>query len=131
MPPARNDEHPLHVHPAILARARELRHPLTPAEQKLWQRVRNKQLGVVIRRQHPVWRFVLDFYCAEAHLAIEIDGDTHAEADQTAYDAARTEWLESRGYGVIRFTNDDVHKRLDGVLAAIQEACRSRRSPSP
>src|SRR5438552_10606265 len=108
--PDASDKKLLHVHPAILARARELRHPLTPAEKKLWARVRNDQLGRHIRRQHPVWRFILDFYCAQAKLVIEVDGDTHAEPDQAEYDAARTAWLEARGYRVIRFDNSDVLK---------------------
>ncbi len=111
------------VHPAILARAREQRHPLTPAETKVWARVRKLQLSYKIRRQHPIWRFIADFYCAEARLVIEIDGDSHVGADQVAYDAARTAWLEARGYHVIRFHNDDVHSNLEAVLSAIQAAC--------
>jgi len=89
--------------PAILERARDFRHPLTPPEAKVWRAVRNRQLGFKIRRQYPVGRFISDFYCAEAKLVIEIDGDTHAAPDQAAYDAARTAWLEARGYKVIRF----------------------------
>jgi very-short-patch-repair endonuclease len=109
--------------PAILERARDLRHPLTPAEAKVWARVRNNHLGVKIRRQHPIGRFIADFYCASARLVIEIDGDVHAEPDQVEYDAARTEWLEERGYRVIRFPNQDVNQRLDGVLESILAAC--------
>jgi len=126
-----SDDKRLYVHPAILARARELRHPMTPAEKKLWARLRKDQLGWHLRRQHPVWRFILDFYCAPAKLAIEIDGDTHSAPDQADYDAARTAWLEARGYRVIRFDNDVVHKNLDHVVAAIQAACESSSSPSP
>lgn len=100
----------LTVMPAILQLARDHRHPLTPAETKIWSRVRNRGLGFKIRRQHPIWRFIADFYCAEAKLVIEIDGDSHAESDQEEYDKARTEWLEERGYRVIRITNEDVHK---------------------
>ena len=112
-----------HSHPAIRARARELRHPLTPAEQRLWNRLRDHQLGVHIRRQHPIWRFIADFYCGATRVVIEVDGNTHAEADQAAYDAARTAWLEARGYRVIRFRNDDVFERLPAVLEAIRVAC--------
>jgi very-short-patch-repair endonuclease len=71
----------LNADPILLAHARELRHPQTPMEKKLWAKVRNKQLGIRFRRQHPEWRFILDFYCASARLAVEIDGDTHAEPD--------------------------------------------------
>jgi very-short-patch-repair endonuclease len=112
-----------YVYPPLLQRAREMRHPLTPAEAKVWQRVRNQQLGVKIRRQHPIGHFIADFYCASARLVIEIDGDSHAEPDQAEYDSARTRWLEVRGYRVIRFHNNDVHANIEGVLRAIKAAC--------
>ncbi len=91
------------VPPIILQRSRELRHPLTPSEAKVWHAVRSRQLRFKVRRQQPIGRFILDFYCAEARLDIEIDGDIHADPDQALYDAARTAWLEDRGYAVIRF----------------------------
>jgi very-short-patch-repair endonuclease len=95
MPPdADTRERLLHVHPAILARARELRQPLTPAEKIIWSCVRDNQLGYHLRRQHPIGRFIADFYCAQAKLVIEIDGDTHAAPDQADYDAARPADLE-------------------------------------
>lgn len=118
----------LQILPAILRLARDHRHPLTPAEAKLWAKVRNRGLGFKIRRQHPIWRFIADFYCAEAKLVIEIDGDSHTEPDQAEYDAARTEWLEMRAYKVIRFTNEDVHKFLDAVLKEIHITCEERVS---
>ncbi len=111
------------VYPPILQRARDLCHPLTPAEKKIWERVRNQQLGFKIRRQHPIGHFITDFYCAAAKLVIEIDGDTHADPDQAAYDAARTAWLEAQGYRVIRFQNNDVHHNLGAVLEALRVAC--------
>lgn len=90
----------------------------------VWARMRNHQLGFHIRRQHVVLgRFIADFYCAAARLCIEIDGDTHAEPGQAEYDLARSAWLESHGYQVIRFTNADVHRDLEAVLRALQEAC--------
>ena len=118
------------VHPAILARARELRQPLTPQEQKLWQRLRGKQLyGIKFRRQHPIYRFILDFFCYQHRLVIEIDGDSHAEPAQQRYDQARTEWLEQRGMRVIRFTNRDVDTNIEGVLAEIARQCGVDPSP--
>ena len=119
------------IHPAIRARARELRQPQTPAERVLWGRLRNRQLdGYKFRRQHPIGRFIVDFYCAECRLVIEIDGDTHL--DQVEYDQERTAWLEARGHRVVRFTNQDVHRRTGPVLEAILKACqeRSRRDES-
>jgi very-short-patch-repair endonuclease len=112
-----------YAYPPILQRAREMRHPLTPAEAKVWARVRNQQLGVKIRRQHPIGHFIADFYCASARLVIEIDGDTHAAPDQADYDSARTQWLVERGYRVIRFSNNDVQANIEGVLGAIKAAC--------
>jgi very-short-patch-repair endonuclease len=112
-----------YVHPLILQRSRDMRHPLTPAEAKVWARVRNRQLGFKIRRQHPIGRFIADFCCPETKLVIEIDGDTHTDPDQAEYDAARTEWLEAEGYRVIRFNNHDVHHNLDAVLEAIRSDC--------
>jgi very-short-patch-repair endonuclease len=111
------------VYPPILQAARDLRHPLTPTERQLWTRVRNRQLGYKIRRQHPIFRFIADFFCAEAMLVIEIDGDTHGEPEQAKYDKVRTEWLEARGYRVMRFDNRDVMQNMEGVLEAIRAAC--------
>jgi very-short-patch-repair endonuclease len=99
---------------------------MTPSESKVWRAVRDRQLGFKIRRQQPMGRFILDFYCAEAKLAIEIDGDVHAAPDQAVYDAARTAWLEERGYAVIRFDAQDVHDSLPKVLGAIGAACEMR-----
>lgn len=108
------------IHPAILARARELRRQMTPAEQKLWQQLRGKQFyQLKFRRQHPLDRFILDFYCHQHQLVIEVDGNSHAEPAQKAYDTTRTEWLEQRGLRVIRFSNRDVQTNLAGVLTTI------------
>ena len=120
------NEATLQVIPVILRLARDHRHPLTPAEAKVWARVRNRGLGFKIRRQHPIWRFIADFYCAEAKLVIEIDGDSHAEPDQEEYDNARTAWLEDRGYKVIRFTNHDAHKNLNNLLNELFLTCKER-----
>jgi len=111
------------IQPSVLARARELRRPQTPAESELWARLRNAQLGFKFRRQHPIDRFIVDFYCHACRLIVEIDGDSHA--GQAEYDGERAEWLVERGYHVIRFANDDVRQRLEAVLEAIvSECCR-------
>ena len=113
-----------HIHPVILNRAKELRRPMTPAEAKLWQHLRAKRLyGLKFRRQHPVFRFILDFFCYQHKLVIEIDGHSHANPEQKAYDQARTEWLEQRGMRVIRFTNNEVESNIDGVLQEIAAQC--------
>lgn len=116
-------------HPIILQRAREMRHPQTPAEATLWRATRNRNLGYKFRRQHPIDRFIIDFYCAQAKLCIEIDGESHLEADQMEYDAARTEFLERLGYRVIRFTNNDVRYNINAVVDEIARVIESRLNP--
>src|SRR3972149_5170722 len=111
-----------HIHPALLERARDFRHPLTQPEAKVWHRLRNRQLGFKFRRQQPLGHFIVDFYCAESRLAIETDGETHEAPDQGAYDASRTAWLGERGYEVIRFGAGEVGRNLAGVLGAIRAA---------
>lgn len=110
-------------HPIILQHAREMRHPQTPAEATLWRYLRNRNLGFKFRRQHPIVRFIIDFYCAELKLCIEIDGDTHVEEDQQEYDGAKTEYLEMLGRTIIRFTNEDVRYNIQAVVQVIRETC--------
>ena len=108
----------------IQQRAKELRKQMTPAEVKLWNALRDNQLdGAYFRRQHAVGTYILDFYCAKAKLAIEVDGGTHLE--QEVYDAERTEWLETeKGIRVIRFTNQDILRDLDQVIESIRAVLR-------
>jgi very-short-patch-repair endonuclease len=101
--------------------ARVLRKRMTPAERRLWSAIRNGTLlGAKFRRQHLVGRFVLDFYCPLAKLAIEVDGEIHTH--QAEYDDARTVYLESYGIRVIRFQNDEVLQDLPRVLDRIRVA---------
>ena len=110
-----------HVSPIIRARAQELRRHPTRAEAVLWQGLRAHRLGgLKFRRQHPIGRFVADFYCHSQRLIIEIDGDVHDKER----DAARSEYLEDRGYRIIRFRNEEVLDNMDRVLSAIRSACR-------
>ena len=105
----------------LIERSRELRHESTPAEQILWRYLRGRRMkGLKFRRQHPVGRFILDFYCEDLKLAIEVDGGGHNEAEQEAYDLARTQALNDLGIQVIRFWNDDVLERTDLVLEEIR-----------
>jgi very-short-patch-repair endonuclease len=114
------------IHPLILAHAREMRHPQTPAEAALWRSLRNRQFRYKFRRQHPIDRFIPDFYCAEAKLLIEVDGASHLEPAQIEYDQLRTEYLEELGYKVIRFTNDEVKFNIVGVIGEILKMVESR-----
>jgi len=119
-----------HINPPILTHARELRQPQTPAEAKLWACLSSRQVGgFKFRRQHPIDRFIVDFYCPACRLVIEIDGDTHAE--QVEYDQARTSWLSEQGYHVIRFSNREVVQHLDEVIEVILGECQGLISPAP
>ncbi len=117
--------------PALWAKlkplARQKRHEPTPAESRLWHALRGRRLcGLKFRRQHSIERFIVDFYCADPPLIIEVDGPIHDYTPDE--DAIRQEFLKSLGYRVIRFTNDDVLHNLDAVLQAI--ACSVQTGPS-
>jgi very-short-patch-repair endonuclease len=113
----------------VQKRAKELRQTMTPAERILWERLRNRQLaGLKFRRQHPVGTSIVDFYCAEVRLVIEVDGGVHL--GQAEADANRSRELEIQGYRVIRFTNEQIEADLEGVLSVIQAACHSK-APLP
>ena len=89
--------------------ARKLRRDSTDAEQRLWQALRDRRLrGYKFRRQHPVPPYILDFYCVELALALELDGGGHREPEQRRHDEARTAFLNQRGILVKRFTNYEV-----------------------
>jgi very-short-patch-repair endonuclease len=114
------------IHPTIRQFAKELRQPQTPAEATLWRHLRNRNLKYKFRRQHPIDFFIIDFYCAEARLLIEIDGGSHLAKEQMEYDKARTEYLEALGYKVIRFTNDDVRYNINTVADKIIKTVEKR-----
>jgi very-short-patch-repair endonuclease len=100
-------------------RAREFRKDATVAEKVLWQSLRDRRLeGRKFRRQHAIDRFIVDFYCRDASLVVELDGDVHAQLVER--DAERAEILMRAGLTVIRFTNDEVLTALDDVLDRIR-----------
>ena len=108
---------PIRSNPKTKHQAIELRRESTPAERKLWSRIRNDQLGVTFRRQHAVGIYIPDFCSPKAKLVIELDGSQHLEQEE--YDNERTKYLESQEYKVIRFWNNDVVNNIDGVILAI------------
>lgn len=117
-------------------RARQLRRQQTDAERHLWYYLRDRRLrGYKFRRQHLIDRYIVDFACLEVGLIVELDGGQHAE-ETRAYDSARTKTLESCGFCVLRFWNDQVFKETDAVLEGILrylESCTpsQSRTPSP
>ena len=104
------------------ATARRLRANPTEVEKRLWLRLRDRGLlGLKFRRQVPLGPFVADFVCANHGIIVELDGGQHSAIDVA--DRRRTAWLESRGWRVIRFWNNEVNENIDGVLQMIASAC--------
>lgn len=106
----------------LLANAGELRSNLTDAEQLLWSRIRRKQLfGFKFNRQKPIGKYIVDFYCFEAKLIIELDGGQHFTEVGIDSDQVRDRYLRSQGFTVLRYSNRDVLKNIVGVLVDITE----------
>jgi DNA repair protein RecO (recombination protein O) len=123
----------------LTIKSRELRKNQTDVERKLWHHLSQKQLeGYRFRRQHPIGdKYIVDFICLESKLVIELDGGQHSQ--QQEYDSKRTEFLESEGYRVLRFWNNDIVENIEGVVTSILEAlhphgsaaAKSLASPAP
>jgi very-short-patch-repair endonuclease len=114
------------------ARARDLRRRRTFAEKKLWQAVRDSRLdGLRFRRQHPIDRYFADFACESLRLVIELDGKIHDEDDQHLHDYHRQQEIETLGWFVLRFTNDQVTSSLPTVLDAIRAQAKLAGAVTP
>ena len=114
---------PRRTNPKGYERARQLRKELTPAEQKLWAYLRNNKLnGVNFRRQHAVGNYIVDFVSIKKKLVIELDGSQHLNQEER--DAERTQYLESQGYKVIRFWNNQIANDIEGVIRIIEMALK-------
>ncbi len=98
----------------LIPRAREMRTNMTEPEKRMWYQCM-KKVPQRFRRQRPFGPYIVDFYCAEFKVVIEIDGDSHSSSDAQEYDAERTAYLQGLGLRVIRFSNRDVMENLDGV----------------
>ncbi|HEV7229484.1 endonuclease domain-containing protein [Brevundimonas sp.] len=110
-------------------RAKAMRRRMTPPEARFWSAVRAGRLnGLKWKRQHPIGPYILDFYCAVASLALEIDGAFHDDPAQAAHDQRRTAWLQARGLRVIRVAATDVRDDLEGVLDFVLRVVRARRA---
>jgi len=110
--------------PSIFENARLLRLNMTVAEKILWEKLKNNQLGLRFKAQHPIAIFVVDFYCHKCKLVIELDGKIHEL--QKDYDEGRTAELERFDLKVIRFTNEEVEKELSRVVETIKEIINQR-----
>lgn len=107
--------------------ARNLRKTMTPAERLLWRKIRRKIIDFRFRKQHPVGTFILDFYCPEVQIAVEVDGGYHLSKEQQRKDAQRTYYLNKEGIVVLRFWNSQVKYEIETVIHAIWIACDRRR----
>jgi len=111
---------------ALLLRARELRQNQTPTEEILWIFLRGRRLrSAKFRRQHNIGRFIVDFYCHEARLVVELDGEIHRQRQHR--DAERDAWMNASGLTVLRFDNEATQHRLDEVL---REICKHLKASS-
>jgi len=111
------------------SRRRQLRSNKTDSERVLWYHLGSRQIeGAKFRRQHAIGTYVIDFYCAEKKLAVEVDGDGHAKPPQLKHDENRRAYLEAVGVRVVRFTNLEVLQHIDTVLEEIR---RTLTLPSP
>jgi len=105
----------------IFQYAEVLRKNMTEAEKIVWERLCNKQLGVGIRRQHPIYKYIADYYCHELKLVIEIDGGIHLSKENKENDIGRDIILNEFGIQIIRFTNDQVINDIDQIIEEIKK----------
>jgi very-short-patch-repair endonuclease len=107
-----------------------LRKTMPEAEVILWSKIQKRQVaGFRFRRQYSIGSFVVDYYCGEKKLSIEVDGDSHYQPGAEEHDKKRQNWIEQYGIRFLRFTNDEVRKNLYGVLEAIEEAVKGDPLP--
>ena len=114
--------------PLLLKRAKAMRTEMTQPERVLWTALRAKRFdGTKFTRQAPLGPFIADFVARSRKLVIEVDGDTH---NDEARDERRTAWLAAQGYRVVRVSNDDVMRNLEGVMQIIGEALAAAPLPT-
>lgn len=105
----------------LFDRRKELRTNQTPQEEKIWWYLKDKRLGCKFRRQHSVGGYILDFYCKEKRLIIEIDGEIHQTPEAREYDKVRDKFFTELDYKVLRFSNGEVEEDVKAVVAKIQQ----------
>jgi len=106
--------------PEIFKKAKELRGNETESEKLFWEQISNNKLGVKFRRQHPLKWFIADFYCHQAKLIIELDGDVHLDKLQKEYDEGREAELKKLGLKVLRFTNEEIIDNIENVVEIVK-----------
>ncbi len=101
-------------------RRRELRQKATPQEKLLWEKLRNRKLGLRFKRQYSIGGYILDFYCAEKRLIVEIDGKIHKLKENMENDKIRDEYFEKLDYETLRISNEEVDENIDKVIEKIK-----------
>lgn len=122
-----NVEYPMYfgAKPSIFKKAKELRKSETEVEKLLWNRLnKNQLLGLQFRRQHPINRFIADFYCPKIKLIIEVDGSIHELPENKEYDIERSELLNEFGLEVMRFTNEQIIYEMNSVVDKIEQIAK-------
>ena len=120
------------IDPQLLEFAKSMRHTATDAEHLMWHILRAKRfLNLKFRRQHVIQAYIVDFYCHEIGLVVELDGSQHGMDDAIEYDAERTKFLEALGLTVVRYWNHDVLGRTDVVLEDLLNVCFELKNTSP
>jgi very-short-patch-repair endonuclease len=118
----------LHNRKELKSLRKKLRYQLTPAEATLWKLIKGNQLdGRKFRRQQSIGPYILDFYCPEEKIGIELDGESHDNADQSNRDNQREEWLIQQGIRILRFENKSVFESTDSVLGIIQAQFKKKK----
>lgn len=118
--------------PQLLIFAKSMRHTATDAEHLMWQLLRAKRfMGFKLRPQQVIAPYIVDFYCHEIGLVIELDGSQHGTDEAIEYDAERTKFLEALGLRVVRYWNHDVLGRTDVVLEDLWQVCTELKNTSP
>ncbi len=107
---------------AYTTRRQTLRNHATQPEKTLWARLRKEQLGVKFRRQHGIGHYIVDFYCPQCRLVVELDGESHFTAEGKNYDKVRDIYMLSLGLRILRFANSEVMHNLEGVYNTIKRA---------
>ncbi len=110
----------------LRAKARELRKNGTRGEAMLWTQLKGRKTGCEFHRQYPLGLFIVDFYCPEIRLAVELDGSSHDHEDVYKYDVRRQQWLEGQGIQVARFRETDVLTNIEGVFKTVCERVNER-----
>ena len=118
--------------PNLLEFAKSMRHTATDAEHLMWQILRAKRfMYLKFRRQHVIKPYIVDFYCHEIGLVVELDGGQHGTDDAVEYDAERTKFLEALGLTVVRYWNHEVLIKTDIIFEDLWDDCLELKSTSP